>query len=44
MHLNQKQDSKEGIAKFRESGDSFQKEIEEVSTISQDFLKAKSKK
>jgi mevalonate kinase len=42
VHLNQKQDSKEGIAKFRESGDSFQKEIEEVSTISEGFLKAKS--
>ncbi|TXD51645.1 MULTISPECIES: GYDIA family GHMP kinase [unclassified Polaribacter] len=42
VHLNQKQDSKEGIAKFRESGDSFQKEIEAVSTISEEFLKAKS--
>jgi mevalonate kinase len=42
VHLNQKQDSKEGIAKFRESGASFQKETEEVSAISQDFLKAKS--
>jgi mevalonate kinase len=42
VHLNQKQDSKEGIAKFRESGTNFQKEIEEVSAISQEFLKAKS--
>ena len=42
LYLNEKQDSKEGIAKFRESGASFQKETEEVSAISQDFLKAKS--
>ncbi|MFK8058952.1 MAG: GYDIA family GHMP kinase [Polaribacter sp.] len=42
VHLNQKQDSKEGIAKFRESGDNFQKEIERISEISDEFLKAKS--
>lgn len=42
VFLNQKQDSKEGIAKFRESGKNFDKEIEKISTISKDFLKAKS--
>jgi mevalonate kinase len=42
VHLNEKQDSKEGIAKFRESGKSFQKEIEQVSAISDEFLKATS--
>ena len=40
VHLNQKQDSKEGIAKFRESGLDFQKEIVAVSAISEQFLKA----
>ena len=40
VHLNQKQDSKEGIAKFRESGLNFQKEILAVSAISEQFLKA----
>lgn len=42
VYLNEKQDSKEGIAKFRESGLNFQKEIEAVSTISDEFLKANS--
>ncbi|WP_254712585.1 GYDIA family GHMP kinase [Polaribacter haliotis] len=42
VHLNQKQDSKEGIAKFRESGDDYQKEIERISAISDEFLEAKS--
>ena len=40
VHLNQKQDSKEGIAKFRESGLDLQKEIVAVSAISEQFLKA----
>ncbi|WP_282072746.1 GYDIA family GHMP kinase [Polaribacter atrinae] len=39
VHLNQKQDSKEGIAKFRESDISFNKEIKRISEISDDFLK-----
>ena len=42
VHLNQKQDSKEGIAKFRESGENFEKEIERISAISDEFLNAKS--
>ena len=42
VHLNHKQDSKEGIAKFRESGVSFQKEITDISEISDAFLKATS--
>lgn len=41
VHLNQKQDSKEGIAKFRESGNNFDKEIERISEISDEFLKVK---
>jgi mevalonate kinase len=40
LHLNKKQDSKEGIAKFRESGKNFEKEIERISSISDEFLKA----
>ena len=44
VHLNQKQDSKEGIAKFRESGNNFQEEIKRVSEISDAFLKVKSLK
>jgi len=40
VYLNQKQDSKEGIAKFRERGANFQKEIAAVSSISDEFLKA----
>jgi mevalonate kinase len=40
VHLNEKQDSKEGIAKFRECGANFQKEIAAVSSISDEFLKA----
>lgn len=42
VYLNQKQDSKEGIAKFRESGVDFQNEIKRVSEISNEFLEAKS--
>ena len=42
VHLNQKQDSKEGIAKFRESNQDFEKEIKMISAISDAFLKAES--
>lgn len=42
VHLNKKQDSKEGIAKFRESGHNFQNEIKRISAISDEFLEAKS--
>ena len=41
VHLNQKQDSKEGITKFRESKQDFQKEIKMISAISDAFLNAK---
>ena len=42
VHLNQKQDSKEGLAKFRESGENYQNEIERISAISDEFLKTDS--
>ncbi|QTE24535.1 GYDIA family GHMP kinase [Polaribacter cellanae] len=42
VYLNQKQDSKEGIAKFRESGNNFDKEIKRISEISDEFLEVKS--
>ncbi len=42
IHLNQKQDSKEGIAKFRESDINFDEEIKRISAISDAFLKADS--
>ena len=42
VHLNQKQDSKEGIAKFRESNLNFDKEIKRISEISDAFLITKS--
>lgn len=42
VHLNQKQNSKEGIAKFRENKQNIQKEIKMISAISEAFLKAKS--
>lgn len=40
VYLNQKQDSKKGIAKFRENKQQIQNEINEISTISDEFLKA----
>lgn len=40
VHLNQKQDSKEGIVKFRQRAQNFQREIEQISAISDEFLKA----
>ena len=42
VHLNQKQDSKEGIAKFRESQQDFYNEIHRISEISTQLLEAKS--
>ncbi|MBU3010752.1 GHMP kinase [Polaribacter vadi] len=42
VYLNQKQDSKKGIAKFRESNISFDKEIARISEISDAFLKVNS--
>ena len=42
VHLNAKQDSKEGIAKFRESNQNIEKEIEMISAISDRFLEATS--
>lgn len=42
VYLNQKQDSKEGIAKFRESNINFDKEITRISEISDAFLTVKS--
>lgn len=42
VHLNQKQDSKEGIAKFRESNQDFSKEIARISEISDEFVHSKS--
>ncbi|RCS26456.1 GHMP kinase [Polaribacter sp. WD7] len=42
VYLNQKQDSKEGIAKFRESNLDFSKEIQRISELSESFLKATS--
>ncbi|WP_405608300.1 GYDIA family GHMP kinase [Polaribacter sp. Asnod1-A03] len=38
VHLNQKQDSKEGIAKFRENNINFDREIKRISEISDAFL------
>lgn len=40
LHLNKKQDSKEGIAKFRESNNNFDQEIKRISAISDAFLNA----
>ena len=42
LYLNQKQNSKEGIAKFRENGANFQKEIERITAISDELLEVKS--
>ena len=42
LYLNEKQDSKEGIAKFRESGIRFQNEITHISAITDAFLRANS--
>jgi mevalonate kinase len=42
LYLNEKQDSKEGIAKFRESGIRFQNEITHISAITDAFLRADS--
>lgn len=42
VYLNQKQDSKKGIAKFRESNINFDAEIARISEISDAFLKVNS--
>ena len=42
VFLNQKQNSKEGIAKFRESHQDFSNEIARISAISELFLESKS--
>ena len=42
VHLNEKQDSKEGIVKFRESNQDIEKEIKMISAISDAFLKVES--
>ena len=42
VHLNEKQDSKKGIAKFRESNQNIEKEIEMISAISDAFLETTS--
>ena len=42
VYLNQKQDSKEGIAKFRESNIDYSAQINRISEISEDFTKVKS--
>jgi mevalonate kinase len=42
LYLNEKQDSKEGIAKFRESGIRFQNEITHISAIADGFLRSDS--
>ena len=42
MYLNQKQDSKEGIAKFRESNIDYSAQINRISEISEAFAKVKS--
>lgn len=42
VYLNQKQDSKDGIAKFRESGNHYQQEINDISILSDAFLQANS--
>ena len=42
MFLNQKQDSKEGIATYKEQQKDLSKEINRVSEISEGFLKASS--
>ena len=41
IHLNQKQDSKAGIAKYRESGKNFESAIKRISAISKEFLEVK---
>ena len=44
VYLNQKQDSKKGIAQFRENKQHIQNEINEISIISNEFLIAKNLK
>ena len=42
VHLNQKQDSKKGIAKFRQTKENISQQIHDISVISDGFLNAKS--
>ena len=42
IHLNQKQDSKEGIAKFRETDKDLSSQIKRISEITNEFLNAPS--
>lgn len=42
IHLNQKQDSKEGIAKFRETEKDLSSQIKRISEITNEFLNASS--
>lgn len=42
IHLNQKQDSKEGIAKFRETDKDLSSQIKRISEITNEFLNASS--
>ena len=44
VHLNQKQDSKEGIRKYRENSKNIQSGINHISTMSNEFVKATSVK
>ena len=44
VHLNQKQDSKEGIAQYRKNNAEILQEIKDVSAITVEFSKAKSSK
>ena len=44
VHLNQKQDSKDGIKKYRENKGNIQSEINQISTLSSEFIKATSTK
>jgi mevalonate kinase len=40
VHLNKKQDSREGIAQYRMNNQKIQQEIKEISNLSNEFLKA----
>lgn len=42
VHLNQKQDSKKGIAKFRQTKENISQQIHDISVISDAFLQTKS--
>lgn len=44
VHLNQKQNSKEGIQQYRKNNTNIQQEIKEISNLSDEFVKATSAK